>query len=914
MTTRARFSSVIAVAALAAAALAPAGSAATSPAATSSAATAAPSASLRAVDSRDAGNWQVVSLGAGQYRVSWTSPRRLPTSSDRPTITGGGLAFGAPVVLEDHRTVTALVTSPRPPRPRDLDVVLSGDRLDVPGSDLAQRVGGVLPKAPPTTPLAAPDPATPGPFTTVTSDYDLPGVKIDGMKEPIEMVGHVVEPAPAEVTGPRPLVLFLHGRHDVCYRPGKKNAYTNDWPCSGKFKEIPSHLGYTYIQNVLASQGYTTVSIRVNGINAQDFRLDDGGADARSLIVRKHLDYWTTIAGAHQTDLSRTILVGHSRGGEGVDRASIDIPLSAPYKIVGQVLIAPTDFASHTAPYVPTVTLLPYCDGDVYDIQGQKFTDTGRDLTTDDTSLKSSVLVMGANHNHFNTEWTPGISAAPSFSDWASGPGDPCGRKGPGTLSKTNQRAVGKAYVIGAVKLFLGNNAYLPLFDGSHVTVPSIGDADVRSHAIGGGRDLRRPGIEATPTTPTSGAKTQLCNGSVNRRSTNTTTCGRGVKSEITPHWTVDGEATPTRKFFEMSWTKAGAIGGLQWTTPLDLTTDRLELRTIVDARQGAVDLRVRITDGLGASAVLNPVGGRVIEPLLKQRFLTKLWAQALLVDATSAPGVNLADIRKVELVTGDPKGQVWVADVAAAPAALAPVPASRLPQLNIPEVKISEGNPPKGKKREMRTAQVPFTITGNLTKPASFRVITVGQGRGEQKTFTVNVPPGTTTGTIPVTYEADRLDDDNTPYSVQAWPTKELATDDYLGLATIVDDDPDAKVKVIAPTTVKEGRPITVTVKLTNPSDDWFAQLELTHSPGRNLSGADVPLSYLKRMVPEPNTKIPLWQNGIFVFRDIKGGVSSVTFTIPTRRDGRNEPPETLGLRIRAKDSKEKLTVTVVD
>ena len=868
----------------------------------------------RGVDRTDLGRWHVEQLRPGRYRVSWTSPRRLPVGSDRPTITGAGLVFGDPVILEDRRTVTAVVTSARPPRPATLDVVLSGDRLDEAGEDRDRRGGGTLGAKPPTTPLGAPDPSLPGPYTTVSSDYDLPGVKVDGMKKPIEMVGHVEEPAPDQVTGPRPLVLFLHGRHEVCYKPGKKNAFTGDWPCPGKFKEIPSHLGYVYVQKVLASQGYTTVSIRVNGINAQDFRLADGGADARSFIVRKHLDYWNSIAGAHQTDLSKVILVGHSRGGEGVDRASIDIPLSAPYQIVGQVLIAPTDFASHTAPYVPTVTLLPYCDGDVFDIQGQRFTDTGRDLTTDDTSLKSSVLVLGANHNHFNTEWTPGQSEAPSFSDWAAGPGDPCGRKGKGTLSKGKQQAVGKAYIAGAVKLFLGDDAYLPLFDGSHVTVPSIGDADVRSHAIGGGRDLRRPGIEATATTPTGGAKTQICKGTVVRKAKNTTICGRGIKSEVTPHWTVDGERTPTRQFFEMSWTAANAVGGLQWTTPLDLTTDRLELRTIVDARKGPVDLRVRISDGVGGSALLDPIGGRNLDVLLKQRFITKLWAQALLVDASGAAGVDLTDIRKVELVSADTRGQVWVMDVAAAPAALAPVPSTRMPQLNIPEVKVAEGNPPAGKKQVQKTALVPFTITGNLTKPARFTVVTVGDAIGAIKSFSVDVAPGTTSGTIPITYTADRLDDDDTAYSVQVWGTKELATDDYLGRAVITDDDPDAKVKVKAPKTVKEGQPIKITVSLTNPSDDWFAQMELRRSPGRVLSGADVPLSWLKGQVPEPNLRLPLWQQGIFVFKDVKGGVSKVTFVIPTRRDGRRERAETVGLFIRAKNAKEKVTVTVVD
>ena len=230
------------------------------------------------------------------------------------------------------------------------------------------------------------------------------------MAEPIEMVGHVVEPAPGEATGPRPLVLFLHGRHSVCYNPTDPDDFGGDnWPCRAPFAEIPSHLGYDYIQQVLASQGYATVSVRVNGINAQDWRLPDGGADARAAIVQKHLDGWVDLAAGHQVDLDQVILVGHSRGGEGVDRASIQIRPSAPYRIAGQVLLAPVDFAWHTAPYVPTVTVLPYCDGDVYDLQGQRYTDVARGLAPDDASLKSSVMVLGANHNFFNSEWTPGI-------------------------------------------------------------------------------------------------------------------------------------------------------------------------------------------------------------------------------------------------------------------------------------------------------------------------------------------------------------------------------------------------------------------------------------------------------------------------------------------------------------------------
>ncbi len=379
----------------------------------SSGASPAPPGSDRvAAASTSTGTWQVTRTGAGTYQVTWRSPRRLPVTSDRATIVLDGVPIGVPLLRADGRTVVTTVRAAERPDPADLDVVLSGDRLDHAGLD---ETGETAPATRPRrSPQLADDPAEPGEYAVVSDDYELTPVKLPRMREPIEMVGHVVEPDPAADTGPRPLVVFLHGRHSYCYNPTDDDADGWDWPCQAPLAEIPSHLGYDYIQQVLASQGFTTVSIRVNGINAQDYRLSDGGADARAQIVQEHLKHWTEeLAVAHDVDLSRVVLVGHSRGGEGVNRASIQIPLDAPYRVVGQVLLAPTDFGTQTAPYVPTTTVLPYCDGDVSDLQGQRFTDSARDLADDDTSLKSSVMVLGANHNFFNTEWTPGIAQAP---------------------------------------------------------------------------------------------------------------------------------------------------------------------------------------------------------------------------------------------------------------------------------------------------------------------------------------------------------------------------------------------------------------------------------------------------------------------------------------------------------------------
>jgi hypothetical protein len=114
-----------------------------------------------------------------------------------------------------------------------------------------------------------------------------------------------------------------------------------------------------------------TVSISANGINAQD-GAEDGGAQARSSLVRLHLARWADWAGTRaphrpvvrkrtRADLSRVLLIGHSRGGEGVNRAAMDSLYPPPaaqdgyhgpvrWKIRGTVLIGPTIFGQNPVP------------------------------------------------------------------------------------------------------------------------------------------------------------------------------------------------------------------------------------------------------------------------------------------------------------------------------------------------------------------------------------------------------------------------------------------------------------------------------------------------------------------------------------------------------------------------------------
>ena len=94
-----------------------------------------------------------------------------------------------------------------------------------------------------------------------------------------------------------PLVLFLHGRHATCYYPGPDASVTGDWPCPEGTLPIPSHLGYRYAAEILASQGYLTVSISANGVNGQDGWVADANYACLTGVAQMSLN-WTRLAQA----------------------------------------------------------------------------------------------------------------------------------------------------------------------------------------------------------------------------------------------------------------------------------------------------------------------------------------------------------------------------------------------------------------------------------------------------------------------------------------------------------------------------------------------------------------------------------------------------------------------------------------
>lgn len=860
-------------------------------------------------DADEIGEWQVTDLGEARYRLEWASPTPLPLGADRPRVVDADGSSLPTSIGADGRTVTAEVQSTAAPDTSTYDVMLSGRALDEPAPSPS------LPAAPPKqTALGAlldDDPAEVGPYRTVTTDYSGPGIEVPGFATPVEFVGHAVMPAADAETGPRPLVLFLHGRHGYCY------AGTDDtsdaWPCKKPSKEIESQLGYDYIQQRLASQGYATVSIRVNGINAQDYAADDGGAAARAQLIRRHLDKWAATAAADSLDMNRVILVGHSRGGEGVNRASLQIPTDAPYRIAGQVLIAPTDFAGQTAPYVPTVTMLPSCDGDVSDLQGQQFTDLSRDLNPDDTSLKSSVFVVGANHNFFNTEWTPGASTAPSDDDWWGPATKACGTKDPNRLTAAQQRAVGLAYVAGAVHLFASaESQYAPMFTGDDVRVASTGSAVVHSHSLGGGASVLRPGKELAISAGGTGAL-EVCRGLTTERSD---TCGRTAgSSELTPHWYPGVHGPTPKKALSFAWSHAGQTGRLTSSVPIDLSRPdaRLVLRAVADQTIGRQRMALALTDGSGRTVTVTPEGNGTLARLPGGRNVGKWWAQSVVVAASAVPttgGFDAADVRAIELVGSSRKGHVIVLDAQAGTSTLAAVPFTRSPLLQVGATRQQEGTAGE------RTAIVPITVTGTLTTRASFHYSLMGP-RGEQTRTSVTLQPGQRSVEVRVPYRADKYFGADRQFFVSAWADAGVMTDVNVGTATVLDDDPMPRVTVsAAQRVVKEGDKIRVRVKISAPFADGadidarFVKVARPYATVADLSkkvvGSDLP------------RKTPLWKSDVWIWKTLNKGEKYVDIVIPTSRHGQSLAKRTLKLAVeltppRGKAVKKSVVVTIV-
>jgi hypothetical protein len=390
---------------------------------------------------------------------------RYPPRALRYAVYSGGRRVGYGVPSRDERSLET-VTADR--------AVLSG-AIAVRYGGTAVPPGGVRLASP--APRLAPsvvDPSTglpSGPFAVTSTEYDL-GNEVfqpSGLTGKVELVADVHYPTDL-AAGPFPLVLFQHGNHSSCYR-GTQAAY--EWPCRPGWTPLPNYTGYDYIAARLASFGFIVVSTSANGVNVLGNQVADTGMRQRGEVLEKHLDLWkdwSTIGGAPfgslfagHVDMTRIGVMGHSRGGEGaVWNVIVDRGRAQPYGIDAVLPLAPVDFTRQTVNNVPLAVMLPYCDGDVSDLQGMHFFDDARYRVPGDLSPRGTVTVMGANHNFFNFVWTPSSGFPGAFDDGAG----LCGSR----LSELNQRKAGSVFIVSYFRRYLANTVALdPMWIGSRV-------------------------------------------------------------------------------------------------------------------------------------------------------------------------------------------------------------------------------------------------------------------------------------------------------------------------------------------------------------------------------------------------------------------------------------------------------------
>lgn len=355
------------------------------------------------------------------------------------------------------------------------------------------------------------DPTEDGSLAIERSEYDF-GYTIvtesnDGPAYKAKLAGSVTYPiAEDQASDGHPVVAFMHGRHGTCeVLTGARLLGTPECPdVPPAMQSVPSYQGYQYIADTLATHGLVVISIDANDINDRDatgfgvslgeeggyHRFGDAGTQPRAQLILRTLDAFEQIDGGEdpgapvtdngdlvdalkgRLDLDGVGLVGHSRGGDGVSYTvayNEDRMEGQSHELAAVFSIAPTDFVASSAPGVAYATLLPYCDGDVFNLWGAHIYDRTRYL--EEAGPLYQYVAMGANHNFYNTVWT-------GYFDDAGGYTDPfCGEardEDGGRLSPEDQRRHGEALINAFLRVHLTDEQrFEPWLQGRTLTPPA---------------------------------------------------------------------------------------------------------------------------------------------------------------------------------------------------------------------------------------------------------------------------------------------------------------------------------------------------------------------------------------------------------------------------------------------------------
>ncbi|MDF1655659.1 MAG: alpha/beta hydrolase-fold protein [Coxiellaceae bacterium] len=261
---------------------------------------------------------------------------------------------------------------------------------------------------------------------------------------------------PTGVKSSLPIIVLMHGMHESQYQ--------------NKF--LPNFLGYKYLGEALASKGFFVISISANAINTND-SYQPTAMKARASLINLQLQYLqnnlqSILQGKSLAlDFKNIAILGHSRAGEGVVYAYNK--LNGTYGIKAVFSLAPTnDFKQYTTGVTRGI-MLGYCDGDVDSLDGVYYFDNAMPGQKKNTAGKYFSILMGANHNYFNTVWSD--PAWGGLDDWINDSSfaqstlvddSHCGTGKSTRLTKMQQQAAAVSYIVPFFQKHLQNKVIKP--------------------------------------------------------------------------------------------------------------------------------------------------------------------------------------------------------------------------------------------------------------------------------------------------------------------------------------------------------------------------------------------------------------------------------------------------------------------